>query len=458
MISVSCRFLIRIALVFSFILPVSFTPAFAACKDIENSKAYSKKREGAKFLVEGMDGFLFISQKDLQQDFPLSKRNLNFAALFRARMKAKGIDVVFTIPPTRGMVHQDKIPQAAKEKYGFDPVLARRNFQGMIDKLRAKGFVVATLPDLDMPDYAHKQDHHWSADGARAVAKDVANQIAQSGFGAESPKTAFQTAQIKTNPPFEGALATSYRDVCGVPVKPQKITEYVTTRLKGEESTSESDLFGEESAPPIVLVGTSFSSNDVSHANFDGFLREFTSMDVENLAVRGGGFSSGVLLYLDSPDFKEKRNAILVWEMPAYLKFGVRSDWREISAAPQGDCKSTKDLALETDFVAGKTPVPLFGDAALRSLYAAGKKDEYYLVFTFPDDPESRLILTGKPKKGKAWDQKVEHADRIGKNLPYYVDLTDEGPMESLTLQENPKLGELKGTVRLCRFPKKEGP
>lgn len=452
----SCHSLIRMALVFSFaLMPFSAPSAFAACKDIENKKAYSKKREGVKFLVEGTDGFLFISRKDLQQDFPLSKRNLDFAALFRARMKAKGIDVVFVIPPTRGMVHHDKIPQAAKEKYGFDPILARKNFQEMIEKLRAKGFAVATLPDLNMPNYAYRQDHHWSADGARAVAKDVADQIARYGFGAKSPKLSFQTTRVEASPPFEGALATSYRDVCGVPVKPEKITEYTTSRVRGKDAASESDLFGEESAPPIVLVGTSFSSNDAAHANFDGFLKEFTSMDVENIAVRGGGFSSGILLYLDSPDFKEKKNAILVWEMPAYLKFGVRSDWRDISAAPQGDCKGTQDLVLETSFVAGKKPVPLFGDAALRSLYAAGKKDEYYLVFTFPDAPKSRLVLTGKPEKGKAWDQKIEHADRIGENLPYYVDLTDEGPMVSLTLQENPKLGDLKGSVRLCRFPGK---
>jgi len=416
------------------------------CKALTDETAYSKKREAMMFLVEGSDGYLFISKKDLESEFKIDEKSIPYAKRFIETLKKRGLNVVFVIQPTRGLVHQDKISAADKKLYNFDETAAKTNFSGMIKKLTDDGFTVATLPNLSMPDYAYRRDHHWTAAGAKAIAYEAARIIKQEPYYNDIPKTKFITDKGVENKKFVGVLANAYEDVCKQKSAPETIFEYKTTAVT--DGNNSSALFGDASAPPVVLAGTSFSSNEAAHANFDGWLKESLSADVLNYAVRGGGFNSGVLSYLASDDYKNKKQSLLVWEMGGYLKFGSPSGWQELVAAPYGDCKGTsREIKAKSISLSSATTNLLNGD----DWNSIGSKPSY-LYFSFDKDLDASGKIQALQGDKKQWESSLSHSRRVDENIPYYLDISPDKAFDNMTLTVKDKDIGRKLNLSICRY------
>ena len=74
------------------------------------------------------------------------------------------------------------------------------------------------------------------------------------------------------------------------------------------------DLFGDDSAPKITLVGTSYSANRLW--NFAGALKQALHEDLLNYAKDGKGPFAPMLDYLNSDDIKQAPPRLVIWEIP----------------------------------------------------------------------------------------------------------------------------------------------
>ena len=90
--------------------------------------------------------------------------------------------------------------------------------------------------------------------------------------------------------------------------------------------------------PPIALAGTSYSA--ATQGNFSGWIAQYTSVEVLNVSVTGGGRFGSMTSYLTSRSFLEEPPHILIWEAAIYSKlphFG-EEPLLELIAAARRDC------------------------------------------------------------------------------------------------------------------------
>ncbi|MEK7802502.1 MAG: hypothetical protein AAB276_08620, partial [Pseudomonadota bacterium] len=197
----------------------------------------------------------------------------------------------------------------------------------------------------------------------------------------------------------------------------------------------------------------SFSSNEAAHANFDGWLKEALSLDVLNYSVRGGGLNSSLLLYFVSKEYREKKQSLMVWEMPSYLRFGGSSLWREIVPAAVGDCKGTDKEMYSDDISLSSEKENIFDDDAWEDFNdKAGKGDGYYLVLSFDKDLDKSAKLEAMAGEKKLLNVNLSHSNRMGENLSYFVDMGPNFTMDKVSLSLNKKDVGRTVTVRACKY------
>lgn len=292
-----------------------------------------------KYVAPGKDTWLFRSEVDLSNDFgiPPAMRP-QFKRLMDA-FHARGTQVVIAVQPTRGIMHRDKV--RADSAYGFDFTTARRNLASFLDQLRAGGAVVPDiLPLVDSPpeqDYFFRRDHHWTPAGAMHTARLVADSIRQQPFYADLSKKQYRT-EPGVMVPKDGTMSRALKKICG--------NNYGFQYARGFQTVPAGDdlgaLFDEQSSQEVVLVGTSNSAardDDTKNYNFDGYLKEYLSVDILNVALPGAGQEGALLNYLQSPDYTpDAPPKLIIWELPASFRLEDPLMYRQLLPAIAGGC------------------------------------------------------------------------------------------------------------------------
>ncbi len=279
------------------------------CKALGDANSY-KGRRALKYLVPGIKDWLFISKKDFMMDFSMEEESIKGFQALQEKLKEKGTTLALVVPPQRGLIHADKIDMSQPRAKHYKNDLARKSFRDMIETLQESGLHIADAPDfLTISNYGYPRDHHWNAAGAEIIAQQTASMIKKLPVYQELSKKEF-VIKIGKEIDFKGTFYTPIKEICDTALPPVKIKERIST-------TKTEDLFG-NTQPDIVLVGTSFSEEGKSFANFVGHLRVALSADIDNRAMGGGGVSKTLLKYLASDDFNKKPPKILIWEIPGF--------------------------------------------------------------------------------------------------------------------------------------------
>lgn len=299
-----------------------------------------------KHIAPGEGTWLFRSEVDLSNQFGIpAEMQPQFKRLIDA-FTAKQVQVVIAVQPTRGMMHRDKV--RADSAYGFDYPLARRNLETFLGQLRAGGALVPDiLPLVDKPpaqDYFFRRDHHWTPSGAQATARIVADTVLQQPFYAELSKKTYRT-EPSVMVPKDGTMSRGLKRICGNNYGFQYVRGFQTVPAGDDMSA----LFEEEAAPEVVLVGTSNSANrddETKNYNFDGYLKEYLSVDILNLALPGAGQEGALLNYLQSADYSpDAPPKMIIWELPASFHLEDPLMYRQLLPAIQGGCAKAEVLA-----------------------------------------------------------------------------------------------------------------
>lgn len=287
-------------------------------------------------LVQGREDWLFRSKIDLMTDIGTTAEGYQHLQRLRDALKERGVELVMVYLPPRGLVSPEML--SAQSRSGYDAELSRKNYLATTERLRSLGIRVPDLSALlEQPAAVRetlffKRDNHWTPRGAELTAQLLAAELGKSEVFKSIPRKEFVTRKEGVRHKI-GSLNQAFGKICGNGYA----NEYFT-RVATEPKDESSELFGETAAPDVVLVGTSFSS---AQYNFDGFLKQYASVDVDNRSVTGGGFHSAMLQYLGSQDFQNDPPKILVWEINSYYDLAMSIFYRQIMPMLANGCQAS---------------------------------------------------------------------------------------------------------------------
>ncbi len=359
--------------------------------------------------IEGRDGVFFRLALDLRMRHPMSDGSIALMAELAEALAQRGTTLVFVPLPSKALAMPDYLPEEAVD-YGFDPAIAAAAHDDTLARLREAGVVVVdaltALQDLPAGKLAFiPTDHHWTSDGARAVAEEVARVIRElpgySGLPAAEHKTYSLGVQDLPSP-YRREIQAMCRDTI-----PRSSTEAWETEVT-QASLGDGGIFAAEAAgPAVVLAGTSMSRTDAF--NFDGLLADAAGLDVLNYAVTGGNQYGAMIAYMTSQEFQDAPPTFLVWENPIYnnlAEFG-ELPLRELIAAAADQCmpievERTDDHKLVAD-------LPL--DGLPRDSYVRADAGE----------ANGRAVHIGFfTRNGQEMTGRIERTQRIGPSRRFY--------------------------------------
>lgn len=282
-------------------------------------------------LQEGHEGWLFRNQ-DMKLTFGPRQQVYKKLHQLTQALQRKGVALVMVPIPTRPLVH----PQALGA-VNYDVQRGHKSYANYLHKLRRAGAIVPSLEKLynkpiNKPLF-FSRDHHWNPRGAQSVARYTAHAIKSSPKYTGLSQYSFES-QVLNKYSNHGSLQKAAEQICGERYVKESFKIFQTAPVN--DMTNESDLFGDVEAADIVLVGTS-NSHGKLHFNFAGFLSQYSKLNVQNLAMSGGGYNGALKRYLSSDEFHQQPPKFLVWEMPSYYSLNDLAFFDEALALVQGE-------------------------------------------------------------------------------------------------------------------------
>ncbi len=272
---------------------------------------YEAFGQGRKGVVVGREGWLYTAEEfscpvDAEDNL---KQNLSYIADKVKGFTAKNIRTIVALIPAKARALPEHLNGAAL------PGCRRDLYQNARNTLLQQGVPVADVlgamqSQIARDDLYLKTDTHWTQEGARVAAKQVA-AAAHTFNNLDLPPGTFESEPTAAGK-RDGDLA---RYLPGAGVAPEPFKAWKTSATVSVAGTgSMQDLLGDAPAPAVTLVGTSYSANP--SWNFDGFLKEALKSDVLNMAEEGQGPLVVMDKYLAGNGIKDSPPKLLVWEIP----------------------------------------------------------------------------------------------------------------------------------------------
>lgn len=325
------------------------------CPQLFEESTYARGvLKSLKYITPGKDNWLFRSDIDFNKELHIPEAHLNnFSGMIEA-LKQTGISLVIMVQPTRGLMHSDKILSEHDFDFSFNE--SKSSYETLIKQLNSLGAVAPNVLSLlrkDMPhEYFFRRDHHWTPAGARETAKLVAETVKALPVYNDLTKKRFVTEESVLISRL-GTMNDGLQYICGNNFGWQYVQGFQTVPAEETDDVDEADLFGGDDAGEVVLVGTSNSAlreDEYKNYNFDGFLKEYLSVDIQNFAIPGSGRGGSLLRYLSSTDYDpEHPPSLIIWESPGGRRFDEQNFYRQIIPAIRGGCESGQSAVLEAN-------------------------------------------------------------------------------------------------------------
>ena len=395
------------------------------CEAAETPAAY--QNEWFYRLHTGPDGWL-LRDDDLTTTAAVEPSTLAYLTRLTDALAARGVTLVLAAQPPRGVaLPADSLP-------GYDPGAALAQYAEVRADLETTGLHVTDLGSVARatPNYFFRRDHHWTPDGAEASAQAVADTVRATETYAQLEPKPFQTENVGQEEQV-GSFGEAIGRICGRNPPAERLTRHRTTARSTVQETPAEELFGDVSAPPITLVGTSNSARE--DLNFAGFLEEATGLDVLNAAATGGGPQAALESYLRSETFHEATPSFIVWEFATL--FDVPQDslfYRQLIPSVKGACKAgTAAVIRELE----GTSLSLFDSPG------SGRN----LHLEFSDLSVTAFGLELRYRDGRGETLNLRRSSREVNDGSYFLELLGQPAQITLTLPER-ATGDVE--ARLC--------
>jgi len=180
------------------------------------------------------------------------------------------------------------------------------------------------------------------------------------------------------------------------------------------------DLFGDDSAARIALVGTSHSGKNY---NFGGFLEQHLGTEVLNAAFPGGGLEGAMVEYLGSEAFQNNPPKIIIWEFSPLYDLASDKVHRQLMATLNNGCSGQEArLSATTRLKPGSNEILVNGENSLLTLPG----NRHQIDLRFSDPSIKRLDATLWYLNGRREQIKLEKPDTIDTDGRFAFELRDE--------------------------------
>lgn len=316
--------------------PYQIEPVTTLCKAAADPANYrTSELSSYQYLVAGSHGWVYRSKTDFLEDFRHSKRYRGLAR-FNDVLSRRGIRLVMMYYPTRGLINPSDAPQSE-----FNVEAAKYSYLAKLKKLREVGVVTPHFEDLlDAPNAERplyfKRDIHWTPDGSRAVAFEVAKEI-KSSVNLDS--SLHSEVVIAKQGRYSGtnSIAGAIKQLCNQQYAPEYVQGYGYEALSNETS---------DRTPQVVLIGGGFTA--LSDLNFIGFLQNELSTPVEDFTQVSGGLMGGWSAYLKSEAMTHSPPKVIVWEVPPYYPVDDDKVFAQLTPMLDGGCSNKRTVARTT--------------------------------------------------------------------------------------------------------------
>ena len=257
-------------------------------------------------VLQGSDGWLFLADELAVHPHHLANGELRADGVIRiARMlAAQHVALIVAVVPDKSRIEQRHL----------GPIVLPPTLQPRVSTWTAalaKGGVMS----IDLTEALHRQqadtflktDTHWNERGSRTAAQVIAARLMAMGLDLGPAVSATAGA---SSPVEETGDLIHLAGLDGLPATLRPKDESVQHTVV-DVQTNNDDLFGEQSVPSIVLVGTSYSRR----SNFASFLQMDSHALIANFAVDGGDFSGAMRRYLAGDAFRDHPPRLIIWEL-----------------------------------------------------------------------------------------------------------------------------------------------
>ena len=303
-------------------------PHRAASVGLFGNARYALLGAGRKGVIVGQDGWFFtaeefktVSTKDIDDA-------ANRVASIKRDLETRGIRLVLAPLPAKSDLYAEEVPSFVRSSAMADA------YSAFSAALEQRGIAVADtraamLTAKPFGEVFLKSDTHWSPAGAKAAAEAIQSSLQKNGVTLPSQEL---TAQWQTPVSLWGDLTkfvTSPDYAPTVGLSEESVPIY---RTAVNADAGGADIFGDDAAVPVMLVGTSYSANE--NWSFADFLRQSLRADVVNVAKEGLGPGVPMMDLLAGSALDETAPTVVVWEFPVrYL--GTKTLWKR-----EGDAKA----------------------------------------------------------------------------------------------------------------------
>ena len=398
-------------------------------------------------LSQGKDGW-FFRQSDIRTYYDVLPHTKDFLKRLNEAFAAQDTTLLLLALPPRPLVAEEFIDYSQPGFSLFQPSEAEAYRKHYIKALKAIGLEVLDVYPSSKGvqketglHFFFKRDAHWTTYGSELTAQKIAEYMQKFERYKNAKKLTFKT-EVVGDLALREVTANEIDRLCADDIPAEPYPDYQTMMIAGE---GEDALFGGTDDKPLVLVGSSFSAQEIF--NFDGFLSQHTGLEVANYAISGGQLFNGLVSYVSMPMSKRLQPDFLLWEQLAHYDFNEKDAlFRQTIPAVYGECSEKEALAVGQVNLAKGDQLLL---EAPEEIKAQGARYYLFLESTVPSMAHFTLELEHANGDGE-WFV-VDRRDRFNNSGRFFVELSQE--IEApLTEVKYVASQEMKGNLkaRLC--------
>lgn len=280
-------------------------------------------------------------------------------------LKARGTELIIVLMPTPAHVYASQVKKLPEDTW--DGAQAEAIYNAVRDRL-SKGSTVVDLAKLaktGKEPFFYQRDFHWTVDGAKRSALEVAKRIKASPAYNDLPKADMVAATSPAKPYETSSYNATMLELCK-----KTMTHELAPRIVAQRKTPPAAvaIIEETPTPAVAVVGSSFMD---PLRGFSPYLSEAIQAETLTFYMNGGQALGALLSYLRSEEFQKSPPKFLVWDLPI-LGLGAQVGWpkvstffqepliyRQLQASVAGECAPSKALlsGRVTLNGAGKTPL-----------------------------------------------------------------------------------------------------
>ncbi len=400
--------------------------------------------EATEPLALGRDGWLF-RESDLRPVYAVTPELVEGLRRWSTNLAAGGTRLAIVLLPPRAVLAATKVDPDDPFAAGFDATRVATQYKEAVAALRGAGVIV---PDLLTAAEASKlgsayffaRDHHWRPRGAQEAMNALGAEALSAGLRFSPGSFANDDEGDRV---LHGSLAKRVQQECGGALFAEKFPRFRSVSLA---PSSAADLLADLPPAEVVLAGASHTNKgNEDLLNAAGFLRTALGTDVLNVGVDGGGYSTGLLAWLESHAPSAAHPRLLVWELGGRVPASIPDFLRVVIPTMYGACPAP--VATWTGEL----------DEGVTSVFSASVvAGEHYVVVETDDLSVVNFGVRFDLADGTADVVSVRRGTRAGNPGRHFV----SGPLSGTRLARvsltTPAGTHSGARARLCAFPPDE--